>query len=56
LPLLITHLKKIGAVTTETSAVAGKQVMTVQLDFSGLDDGEEVATDYPMAEETIDEH
>ncbi|KAJ2755241.1 hypothetical protein GGI19_001813 [Coemansia pectinata] len=55
LPLLITHLKKIGAVTTSTSAVAGKQVMTVQLDFGGLDDGEEVAEDYQMTEEPIDE-
>ncbi|KAJ2742351.1 hypothetical protein GGI20_004556 [Coemansia sp. BCRC 34301] len=56
LPLLITHLKKIGAVTTETSAVAGKQVMTVQLDFGGLDDNEEAATDYQMAEDTTVEN
>ncbi|KAJ2389658.1 hypothetical protein GGI05_003439, partial [Coemansia sp. RSA 2603] len=38
LPLLIAHLKSIGAVTTETTTVAGKQVMTIQLDFGGLDD------------------
>ncbi|KAJ1900442.1 hypothetical protein LPJ66_001460 [Kickxella alabastrina] len=38
LPLLINHLKTIGAVTTETTTVAGKQVMTIQLDFSGLEE------------------
>ncbi|KAJ2007318.1 hypothetical protein H4R26_000849 [Coemansia thaxteri] len=55
LPLLITHLKRIGAVTTETSTVAGKQVMTVQLDFGGLDDSDGAVAaddDHPMAEET----
>ncbi|KAJ2785581.1 hypothetical protein GGI15_001854 [Coemansia interrupta] len=47
LPLLINHLKSIGAVTTETATVAGKQVMTIQLDFGGLDDesGEPEAMD-----------
>ncbi|KAJ1721220.1 hypothetical protein LPJ53_004241 [Coemansia erecta] len=47
LPLLINHLKGIGAVTTETATVAGKQVMTIQLDFGGLDDesGEPEAMD-----------
>ncbi|KAJ1728957.1 hypothetical protein LPJ61_003765 [Coemansia biformis] len=33
LPLLIDHLKAIGAVVSETTAIAGKQTMTVQLDF-----------------------
>ncbi|KAJ2636330.1 hypothetical protein GGF40_003070 [Coemansia sp. RSA 1286] len=41
LPLLINHLKSIGAVTTETATVGGKQVMSIQLDFSGLEDHEE---------------
>ncbi|KAJ2316265.1 hypothetical protein IWW51_005679, partial [Coemansia sp. RSA 2702] len=36
LPLLIGHLKTIGAVISDTTTVAGKQIMTVQLDFDGL--------------------
>ncbi|PIA16888.1 hypothetical protein COEREDRAFT_8034 [Coemansia reversa NRRL 1564] len=40
LPLLINHLKKIGAVVTDTIVVGGKQVMAVQLDFNGLADDE----------------
>ncbi|KAJ1825132.1 hypothetical protein GGH91_000081 [Coemansia sp. RSA 2671] len=57
LPLLITHLKKIGAVTTTTSSTAaGKQVMTVQLDFSGLDGDDEGDDDYQMAEELTEAH
>ncbi|KAJ2490937.1 hypothetical protein IWW37_002716 [Coemansia sp. RSA 2050] len=57
LPLLITHLKNIGAVTTVTSSTAaGKQVMTVQLGFGGLDDGDKGADDYQMAEEPADAH
>ncbi|KAJ2868147.1 hypothetical protein FB639_004887, partial [Coemansia asiatica] len=45
LPLLIGHLKSIGAVATETATVGGKQIMSIQLDFGGLEDqeGEEQA-------------
>ncbi|KAJ2826316.1 hypothetical protein IWW50_002424 [Coemansia erecta] len=38
LPLIIGHLKTIGAITSDTTTVAGKQVMSLQLDFSGLTD------------------
>ncbi|KAJ2715558.1 hypothetical protein H4R19_001140 [Coemansia spiralis] len=38
LPMLIDHLRTIGAVTSETSIVAGKQTMTVMLDFAEPDD------------------
>ncbi|KAJ2708778.1 hypothetical protein H4S00_006842, partial [Coemansia sp. D1744] len=40
LPLIISHLKGIGAIVSDTTTIAGKQVMTVQLDFGGLVDGE----------------
>ncbi|KAJ2777005.1 hypothetical protein H4R18_005371 [Coemansia javaensis] len=41
LPLLIGHLKTIGAVSSETDTAAGKPVMTVHLDF-----GEPADADY----------
>ncbi|KAJ2808395.1 hypothetical protein H4R20_000897 [Coemansia guatemalensis] len=50
LPLLIDHLKSIGAVVTDTIVVAGKQIMSVQLDFNGLADGED-GEDVVMADE-----
>ncbi|KAJ1829067.1 hypothetical protein LPJ56_000667 [Coemansia sp. RSA 2599] len=49
LPLLINHLKSIGAVATETASVGGKQVMSIQLDFGGLEDHEEHAMDTDAA-------
>ncbi|KAJ2393930.1 hypothetical protein GGI23_004887 [Coemansia sp. RSA 2559] len=42
LTMLISHLKKIQAVSTDTRTVAGKQVMSVQLDFGGLEDPEAI--------------
>ncbi|KAJ1663469.1 hypothetical protein IW140_001184 [Coemansia sp. RSA 1813] len=41
LTMLVNHLKKIHAISTDTRTVAGKQVMSVQLDFGGLEDTEE---------------
>ncbi|KAJ1958187.1 hypothetical protein GGI12_004796 [Dipsacomyces acuminosporus] len=41
LPALIARLKSIGAVATETAVVAGKQIVTIQLDFSDLEDVDE---------------
>ncbi|KAJ2541513.1 hypothetical protein EV175_006137 [Coemansia sp. RSA 1933] len=41
LSMLVGHLKKIHAVSSDTRTVAGKQVMSVQLDFSGLEDTED---------------
>lgn len=34
LPMLVNHLRQLGAVTTETTRVAGSPVMTIELDFS----------------------
>ncbi|KAJ2721694.1 hypothetical protein GGI07_003809 [Coemansia sp. Benny D115] len=41
LPQLINNLKSISAVSTETTTVSGKQVTTIQLDFSGLEDADD---------------
>ncbi|KAI8320816.1 hypothetical protein GQ54DRAFT_317876 [Martensiomyces pterosporus] len=46
LPALIARLKSIKAVATDTSTVAGKQIVTVQLDFSDLDDMDEPQQGY----------
>ncbi|KAJ1732669.1 hypothetical protein LPJ72_003294 [Coemansia sp. Benny D160-2] len=43
LTMLINHLKKIHAIATDTRTMGGKQVMSVQLDFGGLEDTEEDA-------------
>ncbi|KAJ2157677.1 hypothetical protein GGF46_004347 [Coemansia sp. RSA 552] len=51
LPLLLGHLKTIGAVVSETTTVAGKQVMTVQLDFAGIADDTEACDEMDEAEE-----
>ncbi|KAI9503028.1 hypothetical protein GGI25_003475 [Coemansia spiralis] len=43
LPMLVGHLKKIHAISTDTKTAAGKQAMILQLDFEGLEDGEDIA-------------